>query len=318
MLVRSPPREFRTWHGDSRQWESYHPRPGDIVIATYPKCGTTWMQQIVSSLVFQDTEARALWQISPWIESRFRGSSAEMFQRLEAQAHRRFVKTHLPADGLPIFDELQYIHVARDGRDTVMSWHNHLTGYSERVLTEFDQAGLNDPLIARPFPRIQPEPAEYFRQWISTPAIAGQRDGTPDLSYFDFEISYWAERARPNFLMVHYSDLLADLDAEMRRVAAFLGIAVNEAVWPSLVRAADFQEMRARGEAITPGANRLFGEGGVRRFFNNGSNGRWHGILTNEDLALYDTKVRERLSPNLAAWLEGGRRATGEPCEIAD
>jgi aryl sulfotransferase len=118
--------------------------------------------------------------------------------------------------------------------------------------------------------------------------------------------------------MVHYNDLLANLDAEMRRVAAFLQVDINEAVWPSLVRAADFKEMQTRGEAITPGANRLFGEGGVRRFFNKGTNGRWRGIPTDDDLASYDAKVREKFSPGLAAWLEGGRLSTGEPRECAD
>jgi len=241
-----------------------------------------------------------------------------MFERLAAQTHRRFVKTHLPVDGVPIFDEVQYIHVARDGRDALMSWHNHLTGFSDVVLASLDQVGLEDRAIARPFPRAPADPAEYFRHWISTPAVIGQTDGTPELSYFDLEAGYWAERRRANFLMVHFNDLLADLDTEMRRIAAFLGIEVNHAVWPSLVRTADFKEMQAHGEAITPGANRLFGEGGVRRFFNKGTNGRWRSILTDEDLALYDAKVREKFSPSLAAWLEGGRRATGEPREAAD
>jgi aryl sulfotransferase len=228
------------------------------------------------------------------------------------------MKTHLPADGLPIFDEVQYIHVARDGRDAFMSWHNHVTGFTDTVMASFDQVGLEDPAIARPFPRLPTDPVSHFRYWISTPAVDGQADGSPETSYFDLEASYWAERDRPNFLMVHYNDLLANLDAEMRRVAAFLQVDVNEAVWSSLVRAADFKEMQARGEAITPGANRLFGEGGVRRFFNKGTKGRWRGILTDDDLASYDAKVREKFSHGLAAWLEGGRLSTGEPCACAD
>ncbi len=134
-----------------------------------------------------------------------------------------------------------------------MSWHNHLTGFSDAVLASLDKVGLEDPTIAKAFSRVPADPAEYFRDWISTPAVVGQSDGTPELSYFDLETGYWAERRRPNFLMVHFSDLLADLDAEMRRIAAFLGIEVNETVWPSLVRASDFKEMQAHGEAITPG-----------------------------------------------------------------
>jgi hypothetical protein len=51
MLVRPALREYRTWTLDSRYWNGYAPRPDEIIIATAPKCGTTWMQQIVSSLV---------------------------------------------------------------------------------------------------------------------------------------------------------------------------------------------------------------------------------------------------------------------------
>ena len=62
------------------------------------------------------------------------------------------------------------------------------------------------------------------------------------MSFFDFEVTYWEERKRPNLLMVNYSDLLADLDGEMRRVSAFLDIPVDEDVWPSLVTAAQFSK----------------------------------------------------------------------------
>ncbi len=55
-LERPATREYRTWVTDSRRWSGYVPRAADIVIATYPKCGTTWMQRIVGSLVFQTPE----------------------------------------------------------------------------------------------------------------------------------------------------------------------------------------------------------------------------------------------------------------------
>ena len=59
MLIQAPQREYRTWIFDSRRWQHYRPRPDDIVIATYPKCGTTWMQRIVSLLVFQSPEPKS-------------------------------------------------------------------------------------------------------------------------------------------------------------------------------------------------------------------------------------------------------------------
>jgi len=65
MPVQPARRDYRTWTIDSRRWEHYRPRFDDIVIATYPKCGTTWMQRIVGLLVFQTSEARPMLQISP-------------------------------------------------------------------------------------------------------------------------------------------------------------------------------------------------------------------------------------------------------------
>ena len=60
----------------------------------------------------------------------------------------------------------------------------------------------------------------------------------------------WGRRHRPNIVLVHYDDLAADLEGEMRRLAARLGIAVPEAKWPVIVvRAAGFAAMRAHAGA---------------------------------------------------------------------
>jgi aryl sulfotransferase len=317
MLMRPARREYRTWALDSGRWAHYQPRSDDIVIATAPKCGTTWTQQIVSSLVFQDGRPRPLLTVSPWLDARFREPAEEMLAKLQAQTHRRFIKTHLPADGLPLYDEVRYIHVARDGRDAFMSMHNHFTGFSRAQYDNLDRIGLEDPAIGRPYPRLPASPAQFFRLWISTGAVGGDTEGMPSPSFFDHEVGYWAERRRPNVLLVHYSDLKADLDGEMRRISAFLDIAVNEPTWPSLVAAASFESMQAAGDDLMPQMKVMFSEGS-RRFFNKGVNGRWRGVLTDDDLVLYDAKVREKFSPGLAAWLEGGRHAAGDPRQSLD
>jgi aryl sulfotransferase len=69
--------------------------------------------------------------------------------------------------------------------------------------------------------------------------------------------------------------------------------------------------MREAGDALMPQTMTL--SGGSRRFFNQGTNGRWRDVLTSDDLALYDAKVREKLTPGLARWIEGGQRAVGDP-----
>ena len=152
MLVRPAARVYRTWIVDSRRWDHYRPRPTDIVIATYPKCGTTWMQRIVGLLVFQSPEPRPIMQISAWIDRRFPEPIEAVAARIEAQDHRRFLKTHLPFDGLPIHEEVKYVHVARDGRDACMSFHNQGSGFTPEMLDRLDRAGLEDESVGPPLP----------------------------------------------------------------------------------------------------------------------------------------------------------------------
>jgi aryl sulfotransferase len=308
LSVRSPLREYRTWAIDSRRWAAYRPRSDDIVIATYPKCGTTWMQQIVSLLIFQDTVPRPVMDISTWIDRRFGEPVEVAMARLEAQTHRRFLKSHLPADGLPLYETVRYIHVARDGRDASMSFHNHASCYTPSMLDMLDRVGLADEAVARPYPRTAVDPADHFHRWITEGVVPYHRDGSPGLSYFEVERSWWEERHRSNVLLVHYSDMKCDLEAEMRRIASFLDITVTSDIWSELVEAAGFDAMRRDGEILLGSVAPIFKAGGTS-FFHQGINGRWRGILASEDLVRYDEALN-RLAPDCAAWLGSGSHAS--------
>jgi aryl sulfotransferase len=297
---------------DSARWDNYRPRPDDIVVATYPKCGTTWMQRIVSLLVFQTPEPRPVMEISPWIDRR-PVQADDVFARLEAQEHRRFIKSHMPLDALPYHGEVRYVHVARDGRDACMSYHHHWTGLSAKVLAALDQIGLEDPEIGKPYPRAPADPAEQFHLWLTRGAVPGHADGWPMMSFFEFERSWWAARRQPNVLLVHYNDLKADLAGEMRRLARFLDIEIAAHAWPELVAAARFEAMRRDGDALMGSVAGTF-EGGARHFFHQGINRRWGGIYRDEDLALYDAKVAATLPAVCARWLAYGRLVAGDPC----
>jgi aryl sulfotransferase len=310
MLSRPPIAHQRGYYCDSRQWDHYVPRDGDIVIGTAPKVGTTWMQQIVSLLTFQSITPRPIQKLSPWLDCRLRDNLDEMLALLEGQDHRRSIKSHLPLDGLPIYDEVRYIHVARDGRDACMSYLNHTAAYTGAVWNRLDAVADRDPDLPKPAPRTPRDPRGFFEHWIApggTRSAEQMADG-----FFEIERSYWAERTRPNLLLVHYADLKADLDGEMRRISAFLDIPVDEAIWPTLVEAAGFDAMKKAGADLMPGAEMSF-EGGHDTFLNKGTNGRWQTELTDEDLALYQRRVEAELPPALARWLEHGRHGAGDP-----
>ena len=61
-------KRYRTWLIDSDRWRAFRPRANDIVVATYPKSGTTWMQRILSLLIFRSGDPVALDRTFPWLE----------------------------------------------------------------------------------------------------------------------------------------------------------------------------------------------------------------------------------------------------------
>jgi aryl sulfotransferase len=321
-LERAPTRAYRTPVMDHTRWENLAIRPDDIVIATYPKVGTTWTQRIVDLLVFQDPAPRAIMDASVWLDSRIFGSLEDDLATLEAQSHRRFIKSHLPFDSLPIYDTVKYIHVARDGRDAFMSWHNHVLGFTPETRMKVGAIIMSDPALAHmmaggPPPKTPEDPQEFFQTWIEQAEAEPRTGPGVDLSYFDFENTYWAERRRENLLFVHYADLKADLAGEMGRISEFLEIDTPPERLAALARAASFEAMQAQGEALLPKIGDHF-DHGSKRFLNKGVNGRWRDVLTEADLARYEAVFRRKVSPACADWLEHGRLGAGDPRNLAD
>lgn len=94
-------RELRNHHFDSTIWNDFNFRHDDIIIATYAKSGTTWMQQIIAQLLFAGDPGIAVADMSPWLDLRVPPKEVKL-PMMEAQAHRRFLKTHLPVDAWSI------------------------------------------------------------------------------------------------------------------------------------------------------------------------------------------------------------------------
>ena len=269
-LIRAASREYRSMSMDSHRWDGFQQRAGDIIIGTYPKCGTTWTQRIVDLLVFQTPDPRPATLTAPWLDSVMFSPIEEDLARLKAQTHRRFVKTHLPLDAVPIWDDVFYIHVARDGRDTCMSFHNHQLHTKPEFRAHRMEDVMRHPKLMEAMlsarsgrtPATPPEdPRAFFHIWIGAAEAEVTEGYGIDLPFFEFETTYWRERARPNLLFVHYNDLKSDLASEMRRIAGYLGIDVPEAVMPTLVEAAGFDSMKRDAATILPGASDVWDGG---------------------------------------------------------
>lgn len=280
---------------DGKRWDDFTHRPGDIIIATPAKCGTTWTQTIVSSLLFPDGSVPGpVVIVSPWIDGRLE-PAAIVAKRLEIQEHRRFIKTHTPADGVPWWPTASYIVVLRDGRDAFMSLVNHMAKIRPEVMsalnTETESSG-GRPVVW------SGDLHEDFPRWLHT------EDAAPA-----YLASWWPMRRNSNVMFVHYNDLKSDLDGEMRRIASFLDISIPDEQWPSVVERCTFESMKARGDEIGP--FEFVFEGGSDSFIFKGTNGRWRDVLTADEVSLYRKRIAQLLEPEAVEWLEKGSIATG-------
>jgi len=296
-IVREPSRDYIRIHDDSRRWAAIELRPGDIVISTPPKSGTTWTQGIVASLLWPDGDAPSgIGELSPWIEMQAIPID-DLAAQVAAQTHRRFLKSHSPGDCIPLAEDGKYIVVYRDGRDALVSWSNHRAKMRPEVVEIINNAAATHAGLE---PLCNPWDGDMdvlFDEW------ATNCSPTTHLA------SWWPLRQEPFVLFVHYADLLADLRGEMQRIAGFLDLQVSDDQWPAVVERCHIDSMR--DAAHEEGHIDFAFDGGASSFFNQGVNGRWEGVLSEPQLERYAAMVAE-LPDDAAAWLEHGSLGVGE------
>src|SRR5215218_421167 len=213
---------YRSIVSDSSRWDGFAFRPGDIVISTPPKCGTTWTQMLCALLIFDGPAFPApLDQVSPWLDMNI-SPLAEVTAALTAQPHRRFIKTHTPLDGLPLHPDVTYLVVGRDPRDVMISLEHHAANLDfARILVLRAAAVGNEDLAELPPRRVPSEdPIERFRTFVTDETPNGQTTLASVLRHLD---TAWQHRHDPNVALFHYADLQADLPGELLRLAAVLG-----------------------------------------------------------------------------------------------
>lgn len=286
-------REIHSNHYDSTIWNDLKFRDDDIIIGTYGKCGTTWLQQILGQLLFDGAEGLPIADMSPWMDLRVPPKAVKL-EMVEAQTHRRFLKTHLPVDALVFSPKAKYIYVVRDGRDVVWSLYNHHVTANDIWYAALNETpGLVGPKIGRPADTVQ----EYFRLWL-------EQDGFPIWPFFEHVRSWWAIRHLPNVKLMHYSDLKRDLQGEIRGVADYLGIPIREEKWPDILAHCHIDYMRDHGDKTVP-LGGAFWEGGAKSFIYKGKNGRWRDEIDPAMSAAYEARARAELGDECATWLLG-------------
>jgi aryl sulfotransferase len=274
---------------DTDRWASFEHRPDDIFVCTPAKCGTTWTQAICAMLVFGTPDhGQQPGVISPWIDADF-APIDEYVQMVNAQTHRRYIKTHTPFDGIPFYPECTYLVVFRDPRDVFFSGSNH-------------RDNMNDQALAQ---SAFPIGDNAFHDWLNESVVPGRWDRWNLEAIVHFFKSYWHERERDNVHLFHYSDMLRDRRSAVAQMAQAADVALSDAQLDAFAEAASFANMKGRADQFAPASGSGMWKA-ESQFFATGTSGQWQGRLSEDELAAFDARINELLEPEQASWLLNG------------
>ncbi|XP_055935689.1 sulfotransferase 1B1-like [Argiope bruennichi] len=173
-----------------RSAKQYKPLPGDLFIVTYPKCGTTWAQQILL-LIFRQGKPlespKEFFLATPFMDVRG-AKSAENMPRPNA------IKTHLPIHLVPWSEQAKYIYIARNPKDCCVSYFHHT-----RSIPKHGFRGSFD---------------EYFELFLAGNVDYGD--------YFDHLMGWYERRNDPNVLFMTYEEIQEGTEASILKMASFV------------------------------------------------------------------------------------------------
>jgi hypothetical protein len=171
---------------------AFTPRPTDLIITPYAKCGTTWLQQIVHGLRTRgDMDFDDISRVIPWIE--FAHAQGLDLDAEQPGPFRAF-KSHLARHQVPKGG--RYLVSIRDPKDALVSFFRFMEGWL------FETGSIDIAEFAQ-------------RRYLDRPE---------DRTYWYHLASWWERRHDPDILLLSYEGMKADLPGTVRRVADFVGI----------------------------------------------------------------------------------------------
>lgn len=222
----------------------YSPGEHDVVVATYEKSGTNWVLQIVHQVAtLGHGRFDHVHDVAPWPDAP--GGQTSVAVPLEAPTWRdaptglRPVKTHLPRGSTPLTDAARYVVVIRDPKDVVVSSYHFVRGIAL------------GPLM--------PSVDTWVELFLSDQGFAPSGGPWPE-----HVAGWWAERHRPNVLVLRYEELVADLPGGIGLVADLMGVDLDPDDRERVRSHCTFEGMRAVGERFDLGPFTPLGSRGTR------------------------------------------------------
>ena len=201
-------------------------RPDDVWIVTYPKCGTTWTQQIVRLILNRGKDdGLNLENAVPWVEGFCEIPGIRTYRvDLDKMSYPRAFKSHFPYElmpcGLPSLTPGKYIHVVRNPRDVAVSYFHHYNAIPIYPTLEWD---------------------EYFEKFLKGDVDFGD--------YFDHVLSWWVHKDDKNMLFLSYEDMKKDLPSAVAKIAKFIGQDLSQDLVDEIAHRTTFANMKRDSSA---------------------------------------------------------------------
>ncbi len=193
----------------------FKPRDNDIYIATYPKSGTTWMQMILYQLTTKgEMDFKHIYQVSPFLDWAVDGGNY-----LNQFESTRIMKTHFSYQRFPKRIKGKIIYITRNGIDVAVSQFYHYNSLDDKLTFE-------NALQAR-----------FYRK---------------SMHWFEHVSGWMQNNKNLDILYLHYEDILDDLEGNIRKVADFCNIPIDENEMPRILERSSFQFMKQHQDKLSP------------------------------------------------------------------
>ncbi|XP_069840567.1 sulfotransferase 1C1-like isoform X2 [Dendropsophus ebraccatus] len=248
---------------------NFQARDGDIVVASYPKSGTTWMQEILD-LIIQEGDIKKSMRAPGFVKVPFLEMGHTSLEVANAMPSPRIIKTHLPVQLMPPSfweKDVKMVYVARNPKDCMVSYY-----YFCKMDVTMTDPGTWD---------------NFFSMFMG--------GNVPWGNWFDHVIGWWKAKDQHNILYVFYEDMIEDARREIQKVMRFLGKDLSEDIVQKILHHTSFKSMKKNPMFNYSALSDTVFDQSVSTFMRKGTVGDWKNHFLESQNIIFDKEYEKRM-----------------------
>ncbi|XP_019743527.1 sulfotransferase 1 family member D1-like [Hippocampus comes] len=253
---------------------AFSPHPSDILIDSYPKSGTTWIQEIVDLLLHNgddgSSKRASIVKRHPFLEASTQLCKQSGLDLLKEMDPPRVIKTHMPLQLVPAGfweNKCKIIYIARNAKDTLVSYYHFLR-----------------------MSKISPEPGPW--EGFIHKFMRGELGWG---SWYDHVKGYWEEREKRNILFLFYEDMKENPRREIERIMKYLDLYLPDDVISHIVEMTTFKNMEENPMVNYSFFGKEIFDQTISKFMRKGEIGDWKNHFTPEQSAEFDEDYQKKM-----------------------